>query len=145
MSLVGVNFPSPISSRLYFSFHLLHNRELVNRQVLLLAEILLTKTSTLLLLCFCYTDNNYFNNYVDVEDECFLCCCLYWARCLHFFSGRHICVPRRYTEIHFPFSKVGKGVFREPWMPILNCRESWKNVIISRDPWTKVLRDSWNN
>ena len=37
--------------------------------------------------------------------------------------------------------RVGKGFFREPWMPIFNCRESWKNEIIFRDPWTKAL--SW--
>ena len=31
---------------------------------------------------------------VDVEGERFLFCCLYWARCLHYFPvAMHICVP----------------------------------------------------
>ena len=43
--------------------------------------------------------------------------------------------------------RVRKGVFREPWMPIFNCRESWKNEINSRNPWhesTPVIRDTKN-
>ena len=35
--------------------------------------------------------------------------------------------------------RVGKGVFREPWTPIFDCRESWTKEYISLDPWTKVI------
>ena len=50
--------------------------------------------------------------------------------------------PRCFPPLPWPCSeiegqRVGKGIFREPWMPISNCRESWKNEIISRDPWKK--------